>query len=99
MVINAVLLLLVAAIAWGTGRSISKPLSALTVAMGRVAEDELEIEVPGLQRADELGAMARAVDHFRLLAKERHQLEDEQARARDQEEAPASQHRSHAVPQ
>jgi methyl-accepting chemotaxis protein len=46
-------------------RSVTKPISRLTTTMAKIAEGELETEVAGTARSDELGAMARAVQVFR----------------------------------
>ncbi|SOE01376.1 methyl-accepting chemotaxis protein [Caenispirillum bisanense] len=50
--------------------------------MGRLADDDTTIDIPGRDRRDELGAMARAVAVFRDGAIERHRLE---ARQREDE--------------
>ena len=44
---------------------IAKPIRAITVAMGRLAADDLSAEVPGAGRRDEIGAMAASVGVFR----------------------------------
>ena len=54
-----------AAFGLGFGRSVVRPVRALTVAMGRLAARDWGTDVPGTQRRDELGAMARAVDVFK----------------------------------
>jgi methyl-accepting chemotaxis protein len=46
-------------------RTITRPVSRLTDAMAEIAADRLDIAVPGLERADELGYMAEAVEVFR----------------------------------
>jgi len=46
-------------------RSISRPITRLTGTMGRLADGDLEVEIKGGQRRDELGAMVRAVEVFR----------------------------------
>lgn len=65
-------------------RSVVSPLSHLTVAMKRLAEGQNNHEVPGQNRPDEIGAMARATETFRLMgeSKTRLETEAEQARAR-----------------
>ncbi len=47
------------------GRIISKPIVNLTNAMGRLAKDDLEVEIEGQKRGDEIGAMSRAVQIFK----------------------------------
>jgi len=46
-------------------RGITGPLTGMTEAMSRLAADDLTVGVPGLERGDEIGAMARAVDVFK----------------------------------
>jgi methyl-accepting chemotaxis protein len=46
-------------------RSIARPLSAITSTIERVAEGAENVEVPHLERADEIGALARAIQIFR----------------------------------
>ena len=47
------------------GRSIVRPIVALTAAMRRLAERDTALEVPGLAEKDEIGDMARTVAVFR----------------------------------
>jgi methyl-accepting chemotaxis protein len=47
------------------GRSLSRPLGALTATMNSLATGDTEVVIPGSGRRDELGTMARAVDVFR----------------------------------
>ncbi len=64
------------------GRSISRPCVALTVAMRRLADGELEIDVPGQERKDELGTMAGALVVLRDEAREKAALERQVATER-----------------
>jgi methyl-accepting chemotaxis protein len=57
------------------GRAISKPISGMTDAMGRLAEGDLEVVVPGRDAGNEIGRMAKAVEVFRDNARERLVLE------------------------
>jgi methyl-accepting chemotaxis protein len=50
-------------------RSIARPITALTRLMAELARGRNDIEVPGSERGDELGDMARAVVVFRDAAK------------------------------
>src|SRR5437879_11973517 len=52
-------------IAWMIGRSIAKPLGLLGDRMQALADGELDGEVPGLGRGDEIGAMASTVQIFK----------------------------------
>jgi methyl-accepting chemotaxis protein len=56
------------AVAWLIGRSISRPLGQLGSRMRALADGELENEIPGIGRADEVGAMAAAVQTFKDTA-------------------------------
>jgi PAS domain S-box-containing protein len=58
-------------------RSISVPIIEMTSAMKSLAEDNPNIYVPNRQRTDEIGAMARAVQHFKESANKRIKLEKE----------------------
>ena len=50
---------------WVMGASITRPITRLTETMNQLAAGDLQIEVTGGERHDELGAMARAVEVFR----------------------------------
>ncbi|MBN9310578.1 MAG: HAMP domain-containing protein, partial [Devosia sp.] len=63
--VGAVLLAIAAAVGFVFSRTITKPLSQLTGTMNALAEGQLETEVKGAQRSDEIGAMARAVQVFK----------------------------------
>ena len=52
-------------IAWLIGRSISKPLGQLGARMQELAEGRLDGEIPGIDRGDEIGAMAATVQIFK----------------------------------
>ena len=63
-------------------RGISVPITAMTAAMRRLADQDLAVEVPGVGRGDEIGAMAGAVQVFKDSALHAQALEREQAEAR-----------------
>jgi methyl-accepting chemotaxis protein len=60
-------------------RGIVVPVTSLTRAMTKLADDDTSVDVPGLRRGDEIGAMARAVEIFKGNALERQRLEGEKA--------------------
>ena len=64
------------------GRSVSKPLSAMTAAMMELAKGNFAIVLPGLGRADEIGEIAQAVETFKVNAEQK---------ARDEVEAKVRQ--------
>ena len=45
-------------------RSVARPLSAITATIKRVAEGNEDVEIPHTDRADEIGALARAIHIF-----------------------------------
>lgn len=69
------------------GRSITRPATAITGAMRRLAEGETEFAVPGLRRRDEFGAMAHALEIFRQGAIAKIALENQTLATRQQAEA------------
>lgn len=73
-------------IAWSMNRSIARPISNITGVMRRLAKGETGIEIPGVERSDELGAMAGAVQIFKDNAIEATRLADESAETRKQAE-------------
>ncbi len=58
-----------------------KPMAGMTGAMQRLADGDLEVEVPAQGRRDELGEMAKAVQVFKDNAIKIKQLDAEQAQA------------------
>jgi methyl-accepting chemotaxis protein len=52
-------------IAWLIGRSISRPLGQLGVRMRELADGALDGDIPGVERGDEVGAMASTVQIFK----------------------------------
>jgi methyl-accepting chemotaxis protein len=56
----------------------AKPIAALTEMMGKLAEGNTEIDVPGIEKNDEMGVMAQSVQVFKANAIERKRLYKEQ---------------------
>ncbi|WP_454020691.1 methyl-accepting chemotaxis protein [Azospirillum sp. Marseille-Q6669] len=52
-------------VAWRVGDGIARPIAGLTVTMDRLAAGDLDAAIPGADRSDEAGAMARAVGVFK----------------------------------
>jgi methyl-accepting chemotaxis protein len=50
---------------WFLAQSLTRPLNRLRAQMDELTEGRFDISVDGLQRSDEIGAMARAVEVFR----------------------------------
>jgi len=61
------------------GLGVIRPMTQMTGVMARLAGGGLDIEIPSLNRADEVGAIARAVQVFRESALRVQAMESEQA--------------------
>lgn len=66
------LTLLVAVVAWRMGRSIVTPLESLTSAAGRIADGDLSIQLPVIQR-DELGHLTQVFNQMTDNLRHSHQ--------------------------
>jgi methyl-accepting chemotaxis protein len=69
------------AIAWFIGRGISKPIVGMTGTMERLAADDLDIQIRGLERKDEIGSLARSLEVFKRNAVEAKRLAAREAEA------------------
>lgn len=69
-------------------RGIARPILQTRDAMKKLADGDTSLEVPGLGRKDEVGAMAQAVEVFKanMIAAERLRGEQEQLKARAEAE-------------
>ncbi len=47
------------------GRSISNPVVQMGLAMRRLSDNDLDVEIPGMARTDEIGEMAKSVQVFK----------------------------------
>ena len=79
-------------IAWLIGRSISRPLGQLGARMRALADGSLEGDIPGIERGDEVGAMAATVQIFkdnalRIRGLERSRRETQQRAAAERRAA------------
>jgi methyl-accepting chemotaxis protein len=70
-------------IAFVIARGITGPLAALTAVMNRLSGGDAEVAIPGGERGDELGTMAKAVQVFKENAIAKLQLEATQKVDRD----------------
>ena len=73
-------------LAWMLSRSIVRPIVGMTSAMGRLAGGENDIDVPALDRQDEVGRMAQSVLVFKDAAIEKLRLSGETDRMRSDAE-------------
>ncbi|MGE3150654.1 MAG: DUF3365 domain-containing protein, partial [Pseudorhodoplanes sp.] len=88
MVAGAVLIgLILLAITLVVARGLTVPLAGMVTQMRKLANGDFDVVLPGLGRRDEIGAMAEAVESFKLKAMERARREAEQEDARKQSAA------------
>jgi methyl-accepting chemotaxis protein len=71
---------------WLLTRMIGRPVTAMTDLMLKLAGGDTSIELRNVDRRDEIGAMARAVQIFKDAANENRRLETEAASARQAQE-------------
>jgi methyl-accepting chemotaxis protein len=57
------------------------PVVRMTLIMKRLAQGELQVEIPSTRRDDEIGSMAQAVEIFKLAAVENAELREQQVKA------------------
>ena len=62
-------------VAWLLVRSISRPIRSLTEAMTRLADNDLETDVPNTSHRDEIGGMAAALQVFKQQAIDKREIE------------------------
>ena len=60
------------------GSNLTRPIAAMTAAMGRLADGDRATVIPALDRQDEVGAMAKAVEVFKTNAVEMDRMTAEQ---------------------
>jgi methyl-accepting chemotaxis protein len=78
---------IVAILGWYISRNIALPLTGMASLMRRLAGGEIEVEVSGTGRKDEVGSLARSLEIFKHNAQEMRRLEAEQERAKQEAEA------------
>jgi methyl-accepting chemotaxis protein len=71
------------------GRNISRPVVAMSRAMRELAAGNFEVQLPGLDRRDEVGQMAHAVQEFKVqaVAKAERETADREEKNREQQVA------------
>jgi methyl-accepting chemotaxis protein len=88
LIIGAALLAMAGLTGLLIARAMTRPIARLGDAMAAIAADSLDIAVPGLERADELGHMAEAVE---VLRNSGLKMRDLRAAERDMNEERAQQ--------
>ena len=64
-------------------RSILGPMASMTGSMGELAGGRLDVAIPALERSDEIGEMAKAVQVFKQNAIDKKRMEEEQRAAEE----------------
>jgi methyl-accepting chemotaxis protein len=57
-------------------RGVLTPIARVTQTMTQLADDKLDADIPYADRADEIGAMGRALERFKAAARHRKELDD-----------------------
>ena len=70
--------------AWTAVFGISNPLTALASSMRDLAQGNFDVEFEGRDRKDEIGAISRAVEEFKIRAAEKARKEAEERRIQDE---------------
>ncbi len=81
-----VILVVIGTVVLVISRRVVSPLVDVTGRTGQLAAGNRDIDIPYRDRKDEIGAMAKAVESFRLAAVENDRLQQEAAAARQREE-------------
>ena len=71
------------------GRNISRPVVAMSRAMRELAVGNFEVQLPGLDRNDEVGQMANAVEEFKIQAMAKAERETAEREEKNRELAAA----------
>ncbi len=76
------LVLILIAVVWPLSRGLVMPIKALTAAMTSLAGGDIDTRIPAADRRDEIGLMARAMQHFKDVTVSKLRLEDDAAEQR-----------------
>ena len=86
-VVSLIMLLVSIGLSVGASKAVVTPLIELKNAMQELTTGNLALHIPGLAREDEIGGMAKALEHFREAGEAKLKLEHDSARQRAQIEA------------
>jgi methyl-accepting chemotaxis protein len=78
LAIGSGLLILVGILGLLFARSVSMPITRLTTGMNALAAGDLEVKIEGIDKTDELGQMARAVEVFRANARQVEEMSEDE---------------------
>jgi len=91
VIVGGISIALGLALSFLIGRSIANPIKEMTESMRRLAEGDLNVEIPGTGRQDEIGEMAETLKVFRDNARQvenlRHQAAEQEQRAKEERRA------------
>ena len=79
------------------GRSISRPVVAMSKAMRELAAGNFEVRLPGLDRRDEVGQMAQAVQDFKIQAVAKAERDTAEREAKNRELTAARRDELHSL--
>ncbi|MEO0961928.1 MAG: methyl-accepting chemotaxis protein [Pseudomonadota bacterium] len=79
LVVATLVLAGAAAVGFFVARGITKPLTVMTSAMEGLSNKDWSIDIPSLDRKDEIGAMAQAVQIFKTAGQDADRLQAEEA--------------------
>ncbi len=79
-IVSSVVMLMILGSGAGVIFGLTGPMARMTAAMGNLAKGNLDTEIPGLDRKDEIGAMAAAMQVFRQNMLHTRKMEIEQER-------------------
>ncbi len=79
------------------GRNISRPVVAMSKAMRELAAGNFEVQLPGLDRGDEVGQMAHAVEEFKVQAIAKAEREAAEREEKNRELAAARRTELHSL--
>ena len=85
------ILLLVCGVVFLIIRGVIRPINLITATMSRLAGGDLQLDIPAVGRADEIGQMAAAVEVFRRNGQEMVLLQQEQTRLKAEAQAARKQ--------
>ncbi len=85
------------AVSFFVGRSISRPVVAMSGAMRELALGNFDVRLPGLERRDEVGQMAKAVEEFKVRAVAKAESETAEREKKSQEGAATRRAELHSL--
>ena len=82
--VSAVVILVLALGILGIALGVIRPVVRMTSVMKRLADGDLKVEIPSVERRDEIGSMAKAVEVFKQSAVDNLRLHDQQIKVTEE---------------